>query len=764
MRYVNRLLMAAMCAAVPAFWGCESPETESPESVTANTAIEPSVEETVDKAAESMEVLSRVDEPEPEATEAPAESDPVASGDSVTIIRDEWGVPHIYADTDRGAAYGLGYAQAEDRLDDIYTALRTGLGKMSEVFGSDYVQQDYVMRLLKNEELAKAYWGTAPAHLTELGEAYVDGIHAYMAENPKPKLESAVDIEAWMLTTIGRAMILNWPLGTVQDEIAKRDKSPIDGGSNQWAVSPSRSADGSAILLTDPHLTWEGLSVFYEARVHGDKLNMNGYFLIGSPLMAFGHTEHVGWAPTTGGPDTADVYEMTMNPENPTQYQYDGEWKTAAIGNISFPVKDGEAYSQMAAWTHLGPVLEIDMENSKAWVGASPYWKKMGLLEEIYQLCIAQNTDEVYTALSTLELMEQNYMFADRRGSIRYVRVGASPIRPDGFDFSRPVPGNTSDTAWKGIHSIDDLVQLENPASGYFQNCNISPANMMADSPLTEDKFIDYLYNVSWDNNNPRSRRIVALLDADDSVTREEAIEYAMNVYDILAEPWQNALRGALERNGEAHADNADFQAVAEAILSWDGEFTPDSKGTPFLKNWRLKCGASGKAEDNAINVSAISAGEALSAEDEITMLQLLADTVSEMKGLYGTIDLTWGDVHKVGRGGQYFPSYGADFGGRTDGVNFTETLFDVRYSQDKEEPKRYVANNGSMATMLMFFSEDGVESLSVVPWGQSGHADSKHYMDQGEKLYGQRQMKPTWWTREALDGHIESEKVLSLP
>lgn len=755
MHHVRFTLLAALLCASSGLIGCGSPSDDAQAPAGSSDAVAtpspPSTPDTPPVPAGPAEVLA----------EAPAAAE---AGEKVTLYRDEWGVPHIYAESDRGAAYGLGYAQAEDRLEDIYIALRTGLGRMSEVFGSDFTEQDYVMRLLKNEELAKAYWDTAPAHMTELGNAYVEGVHAYMAENPSPKPESAVDIEPWMLTTIGRAMILNWPLGTVQDEINRRDKSPIDGGSNQWAVSPSRSADGTAILLTDPHLTWEGLSVFYEARVHGDKLHMNGFFLMGSPLLAFGHTNHVGWAPTTGGPDTADVYEMTMNPENPTQYEYEGEFKTAAIGMITFPVKDAEPFSQLSAWTHLGPVMDLDQENGKAWVGASPYWTKMGLLEEIYELCTAQSTDDVYKALSTLELMEQNYMFADRGGNIRYVRVGASPIRPDGYDFSRPVPGNTPETAWLGIHSIDDLVQLENPASGYFQNCNISPANMMVDSPLTPDKFVEYLYNVSWDEDNPRSRRLVPLLHNDDSVTREEAIEYALNVYDTLAEPWQNALRGALERNGEAHAGDEDFQAVTEAILAWNGEFTPGSKGTPFLKNWRLKCGRSRNPEDSAINVAAIAAGESLSEEDETKMLQLLADTIGEMKELYGTIDLTWGDVHKVGRGGQYFPAYGADFGGSTDGVNFTETLFDVRYKQDQDDPKRYIADNGSMATMLMFFSEGGVESLSVVPWGQSGDPESPHYMDQGEKLYTQRQMKPTWWTRESLDGHIKSEKVLALP
>jgi acyl-homoserine lactone acylase PvdQ len=245
----------------------------------------------------------------------------------------------------------------------------------------------------------------------------------------------------------------------------------------------------------------------------------------------------------------------------------------------------------------------------------------------------------------------------------------------------------------------------------------------------------------------------VALLDAEDKVTREEAIAYTVDVYDILAEPWQNALKTATQDKSL----DGDVAKVVGDILAWDGHYTPDSKGTPFLKNWRLKCA-------DAINVAAVAAGEPLSPEDNAKMIMLLEETIAEMKEQYGTIDVSWGDVHVVGRGGKYFPGTGADFGGSTDGFNFTETLFDVRYRQDSEDPKRHVANNGSMATLLMFFSEDGVESYSVVPWGQSGDPESPHYMDQGEQLYTQRKMKPTWWARASLEGHIKSEKVLTLP
>jgi acyl-homoserine lactone acylase PvdQ len=202
MRRFDCLLLTALLAGLFALAGCGSPEPEPAPAPPAG----PSAEDTVDMAADTMEALpaDAADAAEAEATPEPAPAPAEASGESVTIYRDEWGVPHIYANTDRAAAYGIGYAQAEDRLDDIYTAVRTGLGKMSEVFGKDYTQQDYAMRLLKNEELAKEYMATAPEHLAAISEGYVDGVNAYLAENPDAKPEFALDLEPYMLLTVGR--------------------------------------------------------------------------------------------------------------------------------------------------------------------------------------------------------------------------------------------------------------------------------------------------------------------------------------------------------------------------------------------------------------------------------------------------------------------------------------------------------------------------------------------------------------------------------
>ncbi len=187
----------------------------------------------------------------------------------VTIYRDTWGVPHVYAETEAAGAYGLGYAQAEDRLGDIYQAVRTGMGSMSEAFGPEHVQQDYAMRLWKNAELAEGRWDELPEQLREICTAFVQGIQAYQASHPEQVPDYAMELEPWMMLTIGRAMTLQWPIGTILSDLKgspqSRPRLAPAQRSNQWAVAPSRSADNVPILLTDPHLKWEGLAVLYEA-------------------------------------------------------------------------------------------------------------------------------------------------------------------------------------------------------------------------------------------------------------------------------------------------------------------------------------------------------------------------------------------------------------------------------------------------------------------------------------------------------------------
>ncbi|MDQ1257170.1 MAG: acyl-homoserine-lactone acylase, partial [Candidatus Hydrogenedentes bacterium] len=652
----------------------------------------------------------------------------------------------------RDAAFGMGYAQAQDRLDDIYKNIRTAPGTMAEVFGEEHVEMDYIVRLMRNAELCQKYWDEAPQEIRDLGDGYMDGVKAFIAEHPEKVPEFACDLYGWQCGAVGRLMILQWPLGTIQDELNRKGEEP-PFGSNGWAVAPSRSADGCAIHLTDPHLTWEGMQVFYEARVHCEAFEACAYFIVGSPLPGLGHSRDIAWACTTGGPDTADVYAMKLDPNIPMVYEYDGQMKAAEMKPIVIPVKDKDPVQMPALYTINGPAVS-EPENGVLYAGNTPYLDDPGVFQQMYEMVKAKNCDEFYKALSMNHFMEQNVMFADREGNIQYVRTGRVPIRPEGFDWSKPVPGNTSATQWKGIHPIEDLVQIKNPPQGYFQNCNISPALMMKDSPMTPDKYIGYIYNVSWDHHNPRGTRALELLSGDDSITKDEAKDYAMNVYDICAKPWQKALKDAVDAAGAKQMKDPKFAETVAKIIAWDGRFVRESAAPPIVKFWRTKC-------ENAFDVTPVLEMQAVSKDDQKKILDSLAETLADIEKTYGTLDITWGDVNWIGRGGQYFPCGGADFGGGKDKCDETETLLDISTEELPDQPGRYVGRVGSESIMLSFLHKEGIESYSCVMWGQSGDPQSPHYVDQARELYSQQKLKPTWFKKEELLQHVESEITL---
>lgn len=674
------------------------------------------------------------------------------------LIRDTWGVPHLVSENETAAMYAFGYAQAEDRLEDIYLAIRTGLGRMAEIQGPSALEQDYMMRLAGNDKLHQEYLKKSPEQVRRNLEAFTAGIRAYIAEHPGEAADVAIDVEAWHPLAVGRAMILRWPLGTIRDDLGKAPVRPKPAaGSNQWAVAPSRSEDKSAILLSDPHLTWEGLAVLYEARFHGGDLHMNGYYLIGSPMLAIGHNRKVGWALTTGGPDTSDVYEIKFRANPLPEYLYDGEWKKIRVEKFVIPVKGSDPVEKMALYTHLGPVVsEPDIANGIAYVGASPYLEQTGLYEQFYAMAQSNDIYEFNKALGQHQYNEQNVMSADIEGNISYVRNGATPIRPEGYDWSRPVDGTTSKTAWKGIHPQSDLVCLINPDKGYMQNCNISPANMMLESPLTPDKYPPYVYNVTWDQNNPRGRRTIEMLESDRKISMEDAMNIVLDIYDRLAPSWQAELKEAFKQHGANYQDNKTFVEAVEGILAWDGYYTVDATASALFKFWRLKCG-------EKLDLKPLGEAKPLPVETRKAMLDLLSQTIQEMTTKYGQWNIPWGQIHVVGRGGFYFPAPGADYNSGDKEANFSETLLDVRSTDLKEFPGVQVANSGSMAMILMFFDkEHGVRSFTCTPWGQSGHKESIHYVDQAAALYSIRTMKPTWWNLEELQQNTESTKVMN--
>ena len=295
-----------------------------------------------------------------------------ASGnEEVTIVRDDFGVPHIFAKTDEGAAFGMGYAQAEDRLEELLKQYRRCTGTMSEAFGKQYFRDDYRQRLWQHAAMAQARYDQNSPKVRAIIEAYMQGVRIYMKEHPDQVPGWAPELEPWMCVALARFIIWGWPEGDAGGDLRRGGIEPdpvAPRGSNQWLVAANRTTYNAPMALIDPHLSWYDEFRFYEARLYGDTLQMSGMSILGLPFPSLGHNPYLSIAMTTGGPDAADCYEEELNPDNPLQYKYDDAWRDMTVRNETIKVRDEAAIHEekvQVSYTHHGPI--VARKNGKAY-------------------------------------------------------------------------------------------------------------------------------------------------------------------------------------------------------------------------------------------------------------------------------------------------------------------------------------------------------------------------------------------------------------
>ena len=653
----------------------------------------------------------------------------------VTIKRDVWGVPHIFAATLADGAYGLGYAQAEDRLEQIFSNYREAIGRSAEVLGPKAVEDDFQARLAGHEVVCKKRYPELPAEVRALCEAFQDGVRAYLTEHPEKKPANALEIEPWMVPALSRSLIFHWPLGAAKRELGRRNDWHFF--SNEWAVRPERTADGAALLLIDPHVGLDGAFRFYEFRLHAGGNDISGFAPAGTPFIGVGHNAFLGWACTTGGPDTTDIYAEQTDPDNPRRYRYDDGWREMTSEPVTIAVKNSAPVVRTLERSHHGPIAL--REGKKAYAIACPYIGQIDLVTQSYRMMTAHNLTEFNAALAMSQLMEQNIMYADVEGNIQYVRTGRVPIRPSGYDFSKPVPGDTSKSEWLGIHPMKDLVQVLNPSTGYLQNCNIGPDMMARGLQLDLLKYPFYIRNIGPGVNNSRGRRAVELIEAHPKLTVEEAQAIVLDAHAEYCEKWQAALRAAIQKadldKRRAGVEPAVLRKAVATLLTWNGLMDKDSIGATLYRGWRMM------AADHKLKPD--SSAQAL--------LNALAEAVAWLTKNYGTAEVTYGQVNRIRRGEQSWPFSGGESGGGSTLRAMSGTL----------EGKVFYGHWGQNWTQLVQFRRGAVRSWSATPFGESDDPASPHYTDQAEKLFSPSQLKPTWFQPADLGGHIETTLVL---
>jgi penicillin amidase len=679
----------------------------------------------------------------------------------VTLYRDDFGIPHVFASTLEDASYAIGYAQAEDRLEELLKNYRRANGTMSEVFGEKYFRDDMIQRMWRHAEISREKYNQINPKMRAVFEAYQEGIKQFMREHPEQVPAWAQEIHPWDVVALSRYIIFGWPLGEAAGDLQRAGIQPDPAayrGSNQMLISASRTTLGAPVAIIDPHLSWYDEFRFYQVRIYAGDFNVSGVSILGIPIPSLGHSRYCSVAMTTGGPDTSDVYEEELNPENPRQYKYDGKWRDMVVRKQKISVKTDKGVDVKEVeieYTHHGPV--VAHKNGKAYTFAVPYAEEVGLSDQIYEMLMARNLTEMKQALSHLQLMQQNVMVGTVQGDIYYLRNGRVPIRPKGVDPNKPIPGNTSATEWQGIHPLSDLVQITNPASGYMHNCNVSPFAMIKDAPkeLLPETYAErpYLYNAS--RTAPRHQRAemaTQMLDEATKVDLQKAIDLAFYPGVYHAELWQARIKQAWDArfsNSERMSAGAgsayypkDAAEVNTQIQKWNRRSDADSTGALAFYAFKKSLNEFGKDVDPPTNL-----------KDE-QIIDGLVKAAEWLKANFNSLTVPFGTYFRVGRRGadRTFPVGG----GSLSAVGMA-TPRAISFSQVGKE---MVGHTGQTSTQIVVLSNPP-KSYAIIPLGESDHKESGHFDDQAEKLFSKSKAAPSYFMDKAeLMKHVTATKT----
>jgi acyl-homoserine lactone acylase PvdQ len=665
-----------------------------------------------------------------------------------TIYRDEFGVPHVFAENLETAAYAVGYAQAEDRLEELLKNYRRATGTMAEVFGPSHYRNDLIQRIWRHGEISREKYNEITPKMRAVIEAYIEGLKRFMKEHPDQVPTWAQEIHPYDVVALGRFIIWGWPMGEAGGDLMRAGIQPDEmayRGSNEILLAPSRTAMKAPIAVLDPHLSWYGEFRFYQVRIYAGDYNVSGISVLGSPLPSIAHSRYCSLAMTTGGPDTSDIFEEELNPDKPRQYRYDGKWREMTVRKVKIGVKNGDKVDWKEVEiesSHHGPI--VAHKNGKAYAMAIPYADQLGLTDQTYETMMARNLDEMKRALGHLQLMAQNLMVATVQGDIYYVRNGRVPIRAPGTDPRKPIPGSTSANEWRGIHPFSDLVQIKNPPQGYMHNNNVTPFGMMKDSPLTPEKYsmYPYLYNATRDlPRHQRAEMMTELLETARDVTVEKALDIAFNPQVHHAELWQARLKEAWSKAADRKPDATE---IFRLIEKWNRRSDADSEGALAFYAFKKGLGADLAPKYNP-------PPDVLDEQ----LLDGLNKAAEWLKANFNSLRVPYGRYFRVGRegGSRTWPTSGGSVSDA--GMATTKA---TGFSKVGNE---MVGRSGQTSTQIVIMT-DPPESYTIVPLGVSDHKESGHWDDQAEKLFSKSKANPTYFLRKKeLLKHVTTTKVL---
>lgn len=653
---------------------------------------------------------------------APQSIDPL----QITIARDRFGVPHIFAPTDPEVAYGLAWAQAEDDFNTLQLVMLLGKARLGTALGKKGAAADYTLQLLRCRQLVEEQWNTLSPDFRALVQGYVEGVNAYARIHPEEvKYKTAFPVdEKDYLAGVVLSISIFCEVGTVLPEILSGKIATIPGfssgvpgdahgpqGSNAFAFHPSRTTTGEAYLAINAHQPNEGPTAFYEAHVQSQQgWNMLGGVFPGGCLIFHGTNENLGWAHTVNSQDKVDVFQRQINPANDNQYKFDDQWLDLEVKKIKLHVKGiPVAIKKKIYWSKYGATVKT---KKGVFSLRTPANMDCKALEEWYRMDKAKNFTEFYQALSMTSLPMFNIMYADRYDTIFYISNGKMPRRnPDPkYNWGSTVPGNTSATLWTEFKSVTELPQYLNPPSGYLFNTNHSP--FLATDPKYNLDSWKFDRNDGYElYNNNRSLRVMELLKDVDK------IDYAAFKRLKFDQQLPLHLKYIYGIDTIGQLNPGDYPVLKETITrlqQWNHKADTGSQGAAIFMLMYNYVAQKLKG----------SPPRQLTKAELLETLQYVHDY---MIRYFGTIDLTLGDIQKLVRGDDARPAWGLP------------DVLSAAYTEPYQKGLRKVISGDAYICFVRYPKNSLPLIESVNTFGASSHPGSPHYKDQMEMFRRQQ-------------------------
>jgi len=640
----------------------------------------------------------------------------------IDIVRDSFGVPHIFAKTDAAVAYGLAWAAAEDDFKSLQEVILPAKNLMARVQGKSGAAGDYAFALFRCREITEEKWNTLSPAFIKLIDGYVSGINDYARKHPEEVLHKKifpVTAKEYISSSVFALTIFN---GADQALIRIFNNNEWEApelnkkGSNAAAVSPSKTTTGEAFLLINAHQPNTGPQAFYEAHICSEEgLNILGGLLAGGPCILHGVNENLGWAHTVNFCDRLDEFQLEMNPDNQLQYKFDGQWIDLEVKTIKLKIKGIPInVKRKVYWSKYGATMKNKQGFFAMRLGAN---MKIGVLDQWYQMNKAKNFTEFYAALNRQELSMFNIMYADKYDTIFYINNALIPVRDAAanYNWKKTVPGNTSKTLWTQFRAVRELPQYINPRSGFLFNTNHSP--FLATAAADNLKPAAFAKTDGWEQYHlNRSVRVLELFPQTEKLSYEKfkEIKFDKQLPAVMQYPYRIDSMFLLNENEFPAAS-----ALITTFKNWDWRGNTESKGAAiFLLTYEyLKKELRGQAS------RLITKAEAIEAFTYVN---------NYMQNNFGRTDLSLGDIQKLVRGDKEWPLWG-----------FPDLLSPQWTEPYKGGKLKSIGGDGLI--MFVRFAKDGLPKIETVNmYGASAKPGSKHFDDQVEMYLKQQTKKMT--------------------